>query len=555
MRESRIALVALAIFAVAAHGLLLLNDGLYGDSLGFYFHTLARRWDLFWNWAIDTGLPLLAPFHILIGQLPNFVFGYKLVAFAALLISALCVYHIARRLSVNHADALLIAAISLIYPAYQTTAEHTTAAYLASLSLFLVACLISLRAIQHTGARRLISDLVALTLFAISFTTGSLLTFYACFVFVLFVESRTRLTNIRAMIACALRHWHYLALPIVYWVVTRMFFPPIGIYAGYNLPGASALLSWRAWAQFIDKAIVGQFVWSLDVLNAAGAILALLLLPIYQRVFDRTERNSITHYLKMLALGAVLLVMGILPYVAVDRLPVLHGMMTRLSLLVGIPIGAIFVALVRLVFVRNLRLGAVVTLIVLAAFVRAQIDQYIAWQAQWAKDRSVIVNLRASSAIQKYSIIEVNDQFSGLPGEWWTYYLQPFSLAWNGIFRAASDGTHWQANADAISTVSAPIYKGTNMFEKLYVPERARNPQQTYINELLLLDGADFAGCRAKLTILRNAPALTMGEFGIARRYWYYRFVQPAGMDDFLRSLTHIEITPVVSPQATRCSR
>jgi hypothetical protein len=79
--------------------------------------------------------------------------------------------------------------------------------------------------------------------------------------------------------------------------------------------------------------------------------------------------------------------------------------------------------------------------------------------------------------------------------------------------------------------------------------ERTLDPGE----DVLFLAQIDPAGCQAIITIRPTAYAQEMSKLGLARRYWQNRFWQPAAQESFLRSLTHLSLEPLDTPQAVNC--
>jgi hypothetical protein len=170
-----------------------------------------------------------------------------------------------------------------------------------------------------------------------------------------------------------------------------------------------------------------------------------------------------------------------------------------------------------------------------SAFCKAQFDQYVSWTWRWAKDRSFVLNLARLDGAQKISTFEVDNQFEPLVGDdigWYLKLYWPYS--WTALIQNALGSGH---NMEYPQASAIYARTGDPLFARQF-----------------FLDTYDASGCYARVTIRRATGAAQMGAFGIARRYWYYRFISPSGMDEFLRGLTQLQLTPISDPRATHCS-
>lgn len=536
--------LVLLICALVAHGLLLLNDGIFYDSWFFYIPFLERNWSLLYAGYAETSRPIFTLFYGLIAPAPDPVFAIRLTAFATIYAVSLMTFVISRKLGwLSVSASLLLALFVLLFPSYQVQPENTTTLYMGCLALHLLGVWFALRA---EDAQRTVTHIAyraaAFVCWFISVNTGSLLVFHFGLLPLIYMYAKDR--NAQSVPITIIKRPDYVIAPILYYVLTNRFFPPIA-WITYNVPTLSSVMQLSFWRQFISEGILAQFAWSLGVLNALGALLIVLLSPALVRwlrlddahFFGAPFTQTRARTLLIAAYGVALLALAILPYVAVGTLPFVHGFATRHTLLIGIPLGILFVAFMGIFFANGTSVrfvGALISLIVLASFARAQIDNYLAWQAAWVKDRSIMANLPRVPNIRQNAILAVDDQYGSVDGEWWPYYLRHFGYDWTGIFRYTFGSEWWPVSDDRTSFVPRP---------------------NTRFPELMLITKYDPAGCQARLTVRRGDAAAQLGPLGLARRYWYYRFFAPNGMDDFLRSLSTLQLTPIVAPEATHCTR
>ncbi len=224
--------------ALAAHGLLLLNDGVYWDGWIVYsaYH-LDKDWQSLALWFSQYGTPWLAYLHAAMGFCPAVLLGYRLLVFAALTVSSVLVYRIgvvSRYLTAE--EALAVALLSLSYPADQAAVTIITMPYHLFYMVFLVGVLLALLAERMLAPSRLVWRIAALACFFASFTVASLLVFYMGFLLLLMAYARSLhgLSLREALLRIPLRRLDFVLLPFLYWFIKNTWFAAYGTYATYN---------------------------------------------------------------------------------------------------------------------------------------------------------------------------------------------------------------------------------------------------------------------------------------------------------------------------------
>jgi len=527
----------LAILAAGfvAHGLLLLNDGVYWD--GWLIHTYFRvgDWGSMWACFSESGLPQLAGFHWLIGYSPSPVVTYKVLVFLSVVGAALLVYRIARLTGfVSRAESLFIALISLVYPAYQVTVELATAPYSVCYCLFLVACLLALRAETAERAMRLLLQGGAVVCFLLSFTINSLLAFYLGFLALLVIYTKRchDLTGFGAVTTVLSRRAPFLLLPVLYWVVTRQLFPAQGLYIGYNQFVVSPRVLVEVARVFVTTAVYVPIKAAvLQLLRAPLLWLPVMLLTyglagVVQTGERRHHRLAGSHVL--LAVGLAILALGVFPYVVVGKAPAASGWLTRHALLVGLPVAVLLVAISRWIDVgrrrwsSRLRFTCLGMLVALLAW--STVSSYVGWQARWAKDRSIMTNLPRLENAERISTFWIDDQLV-IGSESYRFYEWSalFSEVWGGQSRIGLDLRGYSAD-----------------FCVYY---------RKYFTRRYVLDEFNPDGEQAVLRI-RPGP-MASSNFAMAMRYLYYRYIDKPKLPRYLSLLTHLELTssPETAPE------
>ncbi len=169
----------LFFYTFLAHGLLLLNEGIYSDDYLYVTYLIKRDWNALFSLFDQTGRPLLALMHWPFTIFPDIIFGYKVVIFVLIFLSALLVYSICKRsgyLSQN--ESLLLAVFSMTFPANQFFVAIGMSSYYILYTLYLLAAYLDIVSLGEKRSRRVWLFAGSVILFFFSFTLSSLLVFY-----------------------------------------------------------------------------------------------------------------------------------------------------------------------------------------------------------------------------------------------------------------------------------------------------------------------------------------------------------------------------------------
>ena len=361
----------LIALAVVAHGLLLLNDGIYWDD--WYLYTALHQH----NWPAiallgQRGLPTDPILYWIIGY-GGRVFAFKLVKFIALTLVAILVYEVCS-LRFSRGIALAIAALALTFPGDETTVILMTTDYAVYYAIFWIAVWLAFRDSIPLFC-------IAVALFLLSFNLNSLLVFYFGFVIAIFQRRKRDIV--------------FISLPFVFWGARLLFFAPKGYFASYNN------IDFRP-ASLIRQTL--QYVYFGGLQTMIVPIVLLI-----SAVFIIRSKGS-----KHLLLYALLLgLLAIFPYAAVHKAPnAVHGPNTRCELLLAFPVALLIVSAMSF---PPRRFAQVVLAIVLIAFTAQTIRTYLAWQAEWAKERALIASLAQQRDGARFETLFVCDNFDNDP--------------------------------------------------------------------------------------------------------------------------------------------
>ena len=525
------------VASLITHGLLLINDGVYWDGWLVYNSLLGGDWIILKNLFNEAGIDILVYLHLLMSYFPNLIFGYHLIAFLCIFISAFLIYKIGRISGfLNSTESLWISLISIAYPAFQISFELSIFPYLVCYTLFLFASFLMFLENRKKNKKNVVFKVTSLLCFFISFNLKSLLVFYFGFILLLALTSYPKESKLAKSFFTRFitHHLDYLLLPILFWLTKEFLSPTYGLYSNYNNFHLSfnSLLSNLFY--FIKNSIYGQFVASFTVLLAQPVVLFFVLITTSAIIFfiKPSTEKGVTKPVYILLFGLMLLGLGIFPYIIVGKSPSVSGVSTRHAMLVGLPVAIILVASVRLLFKGTIygfsRKSWFLLTMLFFTFSFAMITNYLNWQVRWVKDRSVMSNLAQIKKAEAFSIFWIDDKYPVEGVDSYRFY------EWSSMFEDIwGDEKHI----------------GFDQQSKILMPQ---TDHEQYYTKRYNLSELDPFGCQSSLTILPGS--IDSNDFEITSWYFYFKFFEPQGMREFLSDFTHIKIEYLYSDYATDCN-
>ncbi len=541
--------ILIGVFALLAHGLLLLNDGVYWDGWLIYVGKLTNRWELISGIYTDRGgLPIYTAFHWLLYQFPFFVFGYKLSAFLFIFSSTFFIYRIARLLFDNPLISLFIALVALTYPANQATVELIVIPYLFSYFLFWLGCLLLVLALTKKRRVAFLWHLGSLVSLILSFRMYSLLVYFYGFLLILFLIYLARgnrvgfFQNTKQFIVS---YFMYLVLPVVFWVGNAWFFPPSGFYVDADAFIWGPIL-FELTGRYFSFGVAGQFLESLTnltnplVLFIVVAISWLAAWGFANKKRSQPWSEAALSPSQIVFAGAVLFAAGVFPYVIVGRSTMLHGWATRNAILIAVPIAISLVGLAWGLCARakkkQAQWASKITVFVFFAltilFTVETAKFYLFWQLRTIKDYSVIAHVaRQAETLEGTSVFYVHDSFR-VGGE---NKYRPHEYF--GMLAAAIPG-------------SEKIGFDVNYYT--YEEYFLTSDESIAARLELWYPHLDIYGCQAEMYIDTGTARLDPTIF---LKYFYYKYLNPSRFEAFLLTVTSVDIIPIESALATNCQR
>lgn len=339
----------LAILAAAAHGVLLLSDGVYWDS---WLIQGRLREDDFAGLAYfysEVGMPEYAGLHWLLAKL-TFPFGHRLAAFTCAVLIPLLVHDVFLAATQGRKQTSFWAGVFVaVSPSLWTpVAEPSITTYYLFLTCFLAGVAIYLRAPQVDGHLAWPRAATGLTLMLASYPFKALIVF-SIIPALLAAGQHSRHREVHTT---PLRGWNwYVVSPcltaVAFYFAHKTIAPPHGMFAAYNTPSfslsAGGIVTYfirhlqYSLVSYPDAAIRSAMQSPVEIIAVGVAFASLAGQPT-----TREARSS-----RLLAyVGTAALMAGAFPYAALNKAPnMVVGWETRHSILTSLAMAAITVAL------------------------------------------------------------------------------------------------------------------------------------------------------------------------------------------------------------------
>jgi hypothetical protein len=507
----------------------------------------SRYWD---DWVVnfdtlqtarEAGVPWVG--YIFAALYPMGIGIFKVIALGATIIVGCTTYEISGRgLGLSPRERLLLAMIMVALPLNSTRMIAVLYTYAWSLALFFVAWYLLVRKKPSSAGR--IRYVVATLLLFVSYTTGSLLLFTVIpIAHLAYLATRRDVPLWEGLARFAVRFWYLFLAPVVFWTARTLFFQPFGPYEGYNRLGlaggmsnpvavdalglsatlvfVSTVLVWRLlphssrYARRVQRVSLGTLACTTGAMGcfllansnspASTALVvpvtlllcALILLataifpgdtgPASDDIGTEPGNRDVT---PILAVGLIALVLAILPYLLVGKLPSFDQWETRHQLLMPLGVGVIIVATGRalsglfpLSVVRLLAVG----LVTISTFASLTISLQLV--ADWRKQVQVIEALAREPLAQKASIVVFSDQAPELNYDGRGFQFYEYSAWLTGAF-----GNHSRLGIDETSVrhFINGNFRSYQANASRYGFAGYRKPTRGVLVQIIPLDGASW---------------------------------------------------------------
>ena len=456
--------LGIALAYALSWGLLLVNRGIYWDDwslVGLPKESVIRVFS-------ELGMPWIGAQFVAVLAMPLSGLVTHVLVFIAYLLSALLFHAILRRTpGLRPLDALVAALTVVVLPVNYARIALIDLTYGLSLLAFLAATWILVRYVKDGGLARRVA---ALALFFCSFTTASLLVFYAVPILLgAYLVRRAGKVPLRTF---AVRHLDFLALPILYWVLKGAFLIPSGTYAGYNAITPRSLTQVPRLLLSVPGDVLGEpLLRAINVAGLLGAAVGIATAWWLLRRSREDETGDVIPATVLAMVGVIVVFLGTVPYLAVGKVPEIWDWSSRHQLLVPFGVGLLAAAAVRPVRGHGpagAALGLGVGLLLgISAVANAQ--TLFAYQQDWFKQTALVAAARQIPEVRTARHITVDNTTTDVGDLRRVYrfyeYNAMFARALGNETRLVSNGVAEPAPGNLQTFIDRPWYHMTG-----YVP-------------------------------------------------------------------------------------
>lgn len=514
--------------------LMLFMDGVYWDGWLIYDHLQTKDYlSLKLTFEGASFLPLAFYIHRFFGFFHDIIFAYRITFFVLLLFTGyltyLCLY---TTKVLKHSECLFLTLVFLLYPVhYCNITIICIPKYFLYLS-FLSGVLLSFISFRLTFTYGFIIRILSHLFFLFSFNLNSLLPFYFGFLlFHLYQRSETFTgTFYQRMMFAVKKNLDYILLPFLFWGLLQLLADNSGRMTqfGYNTfilaKGLKTMVHSIVFciSKFYIHGINRPFSDLISYIIYQPVFYFLVAAAAYTMHMNPFDAESAKKPKLLMAFGLLLLFLAVFPYVAVGKSPN-HGWSLRHAFLLPLPMGFILLGLLRYFFdparEKGLKYNFVLSVIILFSFGISTMNGMIHLQYRFIKDKSVISQLRKNADARKYSVFYITDRYHfEFPDEFYRFY------EWCAIFKQAwEEETHLGIDMDHKNMPAEKIAKILNKNNRL----------------VFLAADVDMEGRQAAMHIEKGKKPIDLQTMAM---YFYYRYVQPQKMPDFLNDLVSVTI-------------
>lgn len=412
LKKHKNLIIIFIIYTISKLFLLLDINGLYIDDWYVYGNNKEQLISIFG--AI--GNSANAFFHFYLLKLPYTVLVYKIITYVFAFCCGLMLYNILKTIKyLNEEQIFYITLLFLICPLIQTrNIIILTAGRFFVLNFLLAFYLLTVYLIKKQS---LILKTVIMLLFFVSFYFNSLLVFYAIPLFYMLYFSVLKnpgqsIINYVKSFFC--QYWGFISLPIVFWIIKKIFFIQSGPFGQYNQVAFNIwfILSWpcvfiTSFFEPISNAITSGMNWWYFLIF----IPAVVIIITREFQFKDKPHNRLQGYL-FIGLGILFFILGAFPYLAVGKLPITYDYDGRWQAL--LPLGFSFMLYFSITLMQISKRMYVLSLCILwfliSTFVIENLYNGYRYNLDWFYQVAMEEHFKKIDAIEKNTtfLIEVN---------------------------------------------------------------------------------------------------------------------------------------------------
>lgn len=523
------------LMVILAHGLNILNDGIYSDGWMIYHHIHDMDYDKLRLISIDVGLPEWGSYYYwVLAKLGDVVFVSRIATFIAIGVVSIAVYYFLRQLRLfSERETVICCIVAAVYSAYQMEVNIIMAFSTFCLMCFYVGIALYQYSMgQNGGLKAWLLQIVSMILLFMSFNLNSLLVYY--YGLLLIVHHYAGMLRWRELKRLAIsRHAIMYIIPIAYWIMKVALYPKASYFDTYN--------------EFIRNPVawgVGLFKFLMNAVNAQISLgmSNLLIYPLMfvgafflakklQSIDDESpaDARSLTPN-GVIAVGGWLFLFSVGAYVLVGKSPSIDGWDSRMSILVSLSVGVVVIGMMRYVMNSVTRdvVGKRIVMFIVASmifgFVMTNWKNSIAWELNWIRDVALMEQLHVSPEWKGNSIYAIRDD-TEFPD-----VVRYHAVAYAGILKRVWGGE----SRVGLNPFPCQDYDVKKQMDILSQSKKALN--------WIMISEFDPEGESVGLRIRRRGD---LQNHTIFAKYYYYKYFRPELMADFLRTVFSIDRIPL----------
>ena len=417
----------IALYTIVNLFTLLNYNGLYWDDWVTYnqdAQTMAVLFDMIQH-------NIKGDLYLILSKLFNHIYAFRIFIFVSYLFIGYFIYVVLVSTKlIGENESKFIALLSVIIPINIAKIYISVAPFVFPMLLFYLAFFLLARnyPIQTKSLK-----IIILTIFFFSFSTNSILVFYASvLLYLYYMDNGLELRlNLRSILNFAKSRWDFILLPIFYFIYKSIFLVSYGMYENYNGIKLSFDVIAGNFLKNIENMIGGVVLSLFD--NLYITIFAVVVSVLIALSFNCNLKIGKRNSLVFLALSAVLFILALFPYAAVNKVPVLTGPDSRFALLLGPSLAMLFVSIVSMISMLFLRYKQKAFLF-LASFLTILIGSKSMSQ-QYDVMLDNFYNIAVVESFKDSQEIRENTTFVGHYHKYMNYY------EWNGMLKKAFGDT------------------------------------------------------------------------------------------------------------------
>ena len=532
----------LSIFAIGllAHGLLVINDGSYGD--GWFIEYLIRQddWAVLKDWYSAHGAEWIFWIYKFLEPASSHV--YKGISLLCLLIIAFLNFKIlAGYTPLSEADALRVSLFALIWPFFHILVWTLMLPVMICGVFFYLGWFLLFYYQRQTAHFTWYG--LGLILTTLSFQYQAFLPYHLVFVLIYFfsnngfslqgnwVESKPKFLEFFQ------KNWILIIVPFVFYGVKSLILDTGVKIDQYN----TILISLKTPFYFLKnivRALTEPFVGVFYALIDGWWIFIPVLLVsiiLYKRISKDQLVETDARYLRGIWIFGLLMIMAIsLGHSLTEKTAKLMSIKSRHVMFAGMGAGLVLLGGIRLLMYK---LGEswrkkerLIFVLVLASWVVVDIYLYLNWQARWAKDRAIAYQLERQGPLSNTSIYFLRDRFPLGVDPRYDYNDFTFVRFWRHGRRREYLGVtpHIQRGRQDIEAAQDGVQKWENR----------------WMRGTVALKNFDPKGCMAEVVV---SPKNFRLKSLMGLRYLWFKWFYPDRMNSLFEGLVNVEMRSLKS--------